>query len=403
MTTEVTNPDIFGMSDEDFAKLGGNPPAVVEAPAKTPEELAAEEQARKEEEARLAQEEADRVAAEAAAKVETAATTSQEVENGGNVTPNTEVENKTEVKVDANTTPPAAAVAGKEGEQKVDATSAAAKTESPQDFEKLYKQITAPFKANGKQIEIRTPEEAIQLMQMGANYTRKMQELQPQRKLIMMLEANGLLDEGKLSYLIDLDKKNPEAIKKLIKDSGTDPLSIDVEQDHKYQAGAHIVTDDAANFQSVLDSIQSTEGGNETLQVINSEWDQASKEALWKDPNVMTTIHEHRANGVYKVVADEVNRLRTLGHIPANVSFVQAYHAVGAELTKQGAFTNMVKAPAHQAQPVAVQAATVKPTVKNSDAASAAAATRSTSKKAEVFKNPLEMSDEDFLKMQAPR
>lgn len=57
-------------------------------------------------------------------------------------------------------------------------------------------------------MQVNSVDEAIQLMQMGANYTRKMQELQPHRKTLLMLENNGLLDEGKLSFLIDSDEES---------------------------------------------------------------------------------------------------------------------------------------------------------------------------------------------------
>ena len=80
------------------------------------------------------------------------------------------------------------------------------------DHKAFYEMVTKPIKANGKTVEIRTPEEAIKLMQMGANYTRKMQDIAPHRKVIMMLEDNGLLDTDKLSFLIDLEKMNPDAI-----------------------------------------------------------------------------------------------------------------------------------------------------------------------------------------------
>ena len=85
------------------------------------------------------------------------------------------------------------------------------------DYEAFYKEVMTPFKANGKLIELRNPAEAVQLMQMGANYTRKMQAIQQHRKVLTMLENNGLLDEGKLSFLIDIEKKNPDAIQKLVK------------------------------------------------------------------------------------------------------------------------------------------------------------------------------------------
>ena len=55
------------------------------------------------------------------------------------------------------------------------ATEETASPETPVDYKALYEQVTAPFKANGKTISIQSVEEATQLMQMGANYTKKMQ------------------------------------------------------------------------------------------------------------------------------------------------------------------------------------------------------------------------------------
>ena len=99
------------------------------------------------------------------------------------------------------------------------------------DYKAAYEKIMTPFKANGKLISLESPDEAVRLMQMGANYTKKLQALQPQLRMLRMLENNGLLDEQKLSYLIDLDKKNPSAITKLVKESGIDPIDIDIEKD----------------------------------------------------------------------------------------------------------------------------------------------------------------------------
>jgi hypothetical protein len=142
----------------------------------------------------------------------------------------------------------------------------------------------APFKANGKLIQLKDPSEVIQLMQMGANYTRKLQDIQPHRKVLLMLENNGLLDEGKLSFLIDLEKKNPEAIKKLVKDAGIDPMDIDTSSEPAYSEGNHLVSDEESGFRQVLDEMVSSETGKETVKLINTDWDQASKEALWKSP-----------------------------------------------------------------------------------------------------------------------
>lgn len=265
-------------------------------------------------------------------------------------------------------------------------------------YKAFYEKVMAPFKANGKLIELKSPEEAIQLMQMGANFTRKMQDIAPHRKILLMLENNGLLDETKLSYLIDVDKKNPEAIKRLVKDSGIDPLDIDTETEPAYTVGNHhAVSDHEANFRSVLDELVSTPTGQETARVIN-EWDQASKNKLWNEPAAMVAINQQRENGIYDLITSEIERQKALGNIPVNTPFLDAYTHVGNMLQQAGALGT----PQPQA-PIATKVAAPKNRVDNSDKAKAAAPSKSTSKKAAPLVNPLAMSDEEFLKQMANR
>lgn len=279
-----------------------------------------------------------------------------------------------------------------------------------EEYKAFYDQVMAPFKANGKTIQLTDPAEAVQLMQMGANFTRKMQAIAPHRKTLLMLENNGLLDEDKLSYLIDLDKKNPEAIKKLVKEAGIDPLDIDTNAESQYQQGNHKVSEEHVRFVSTLEDLESSPEGVATLQAINS-WDTASKEEIGKRPDIMTTINAHRQLGWYDTISGEVERQRVLGNIASNVPFLQAYTDVGNRLTQSG----VLKAPAQQtAQPSQSQqpatqqgvrrVASPKPSVSNSDKAKAASTSRATGKKAAPPKmNPLAMSDEEFLKQMENR
>jgi hypothetical protein len=296
---------------------------------------------------------------------------------------------------------------GSDAKAPKDADPSAATTETRQstpDYEAFYKRVMTPFKANGKTIELRTPDEAVQLMQQGANYTRKMQELAPHRKLILMLENNGLLDEGKLSYLIDLDKKNPAAIQKLVKDAGIDPMEIDTSVDPSYRGGNHRVSDEEVAFTAVMDDLRSSQSGTETLQHINARWDQASKEVLWSSPELMHLFHSQRENGIYDAITSELERRRTLGLIAANTPFITAYKSVGDEMNAAGVFSRMggqtpAPAPKPAAAPVVTRVQQPKPSVVNDDRANAASPTRMTPQKANKSLNPLAMSDEDFLKM----
>lgn len=280
----------------------------------------------------------------------------------------------------------------------------------PADFnyKASYEALMAPFKANGKMITPRSPEEAISLMQMGANYTRKMQEIQPYRKVMLMLQNNGLMDEDKLSYLIDLDKKNPDAIKKLLKDSGTDTLDFNPEDEVKYQPGNHRVSDTEAAFATELDDLKSTPEGQATLGVISQTWDDASKDALFENRGLLQTIQSQRENGIYDIISAEVSRLKMLNQISTGMPFVQAYNLVGDALAKQGAFNHLGK-PAVQPEPVpevkapvVTRVAQPKQTLANSEQASAASPSRAAPRKAASIVNPLAMSDEDFAKLPVP-
>ena len=73
------------------------------------------------------------------------------------------------------------------------------------DYETVYKDIFKPFKANGKDITPRTVEDVVQLMQMGANYTKKMQLMAPLKKAAESL-SRADIKEDDLNFLIDVHK-----------------------------------------------------------------------------------------------------------------------------------------------------------------------------------------------------
>ena len=261
------------------------------------------------------------------------------------------------------------------------------------DYGAVGKELMAPFKANGKEIVIKTPEEARKLMQMGANYTKKMQALQPHLKVVQMLENNNLLDETKLSYLIDLDKKNPGAIQKLIKDSGIEPLDIDYESNKDYTPNDYAVSDQDVNFTQVIQDIFSEPEGQEVIQELRTQWDKQSKDAAVKHPEVLRHLTAQKKTGVFQIIDAEVNRQKVLGNLD-NVSYLDAYYQIGSVLNQQGQLNGNA-----QAKVIATRTEKPKTEVSNSEKAKAAAPTRVTSKtQAKSDFNPLAMSDDDFLK-----
>jgi hypothetical protein len=381
---ELTGEKILGMSDDDFSKLPV--PEVTKEAA--PEAASAVTETETQQEEVKAEPTVTEPEVKEEQEQETKEEQPQEVKTEPTATTETPVEKSEE---------PSKTETQEEGKQ----------TEEAPNYEELYKALLSPLKANGKEIEIKSHGELIQLAQMGANYTRKMQELAPQRKLLRMLENNQLLDESKLGFLIDVQNKNPEAIKKLLKEANIDPLDLDTSTDPQYKPGNHQVSDNEVVFHETLNGLQAHEEGQKTLQAIHSTWDQASKEMLWQNPEIMTIMHEQRAQGVYDKIAGEVNRLKTLGQIGSNIPFVQAYQQVGQQMAAAGQLDQVVEkkseVPQTAAVPVAKKVATPKAQVANSEKAAAAAASPTTAKKAQELINPLAMKDDEFIKFMEGR
>ena len=395
MSRPMTEEEIANLSDDELMNMA-IPPVAMSEPPEEEQEPPAEEQAEPEAaeasggeapEAEDAEEEEEQTEEEPSDSSETLATSDDKFSESQEKAP----EKKEEPKAEED--PP---------EEKSEEKSEAKAEDKGIDYKAAYERIMGPFKANGKEIQLQSIDEAIQLMQMGANYTKKLQALQPNLKLLKMLENNGLLDEGKLSYLIDIDKKNPEAIQKLIRESGLDPLEIDTSVEPAYKSGNYRVSDEEMMFTSTLEEVASDPVGKEMIVHINKTWDPQSKEALWSDPAILRVVTEHKQNGLYDQISSEVERRRILGHL-RNEPFIQAYYSIGQEMQQKGLLVprQQANAPTIQSQPASRVVDTrpaQKKTVTNSDKARAASPTKAAPKKVVQDFNPLAMPDEEFEK-----
>lgn len=278
-------------------------------------------------------------------------------------------------------------------------------TKSPQessvDYKAEYEKVFAPFKANGKDFNVKSAEDAIALMQMGANYNKKMAALKPNLQLMKLLEKNGLLDESKLSYLIDLDKKNPDAINKLVKDSGIDPMDLDADKASGYKPNTYTVDEKEIELDTVLEDISSTSTYARTLDVVGNKWDGASKRTVAESPQILKLINDHMSSGVYDLISEELERERTFGRLNG-LSDIEAYKQVGDAIQARKGFDHLFNNKGNQTNSPQV----VTPKAKAEDdgklrdkkrAASSTKPIAATSVPKDF--NPLALSDEEFSKM----
>lgn len=271
------------------------------------------------------------------------------------------------------------------------------------DYAAAGKELFAPFKANGKEIKVDSVEDARQLMQMGANYSKKMTALKPNLKHMKLLEDNKLLSDDKINYLIDIASGKPEAIKKLLRETKVDPMDLDLEEADTYQPSKRTVDDQRLQLDEVLENLQSSQHYDRLINTVGNDWDEDSKRAISKAPKVLEVLDSHMATGIYDSILGEVERERMLGRLDG-MATLDAYRTVGDRMQAEGKFNHLGGNPgAQQAAKRSEQERAKKDREEQSRKSKkrAAASTRkapSQSRPAADF-NPLDMSDEEYEKL----
>lgn len=267
------------------------------------------------------------------------------------------------------------------------------------DYESAFKKVSQPFKANGTEMTVKDPEDMVRLMQMGANYQKKMANLKPNLKIIKMLENNKLLDEKSISNLIDISKKNPQALAKLFKESGLDPQDFDPETSGDYVPADHSVSDNEINLDLVLDDIKESEHFDKTISVLTKNWDNNSKKIISDNPEFITVINAHMGNGVYDKVNAQMQQDKALGKLNG-IPDVQAYQQTAESMLKDGLLG--AKTPEKSDTTSEKTDKEKLAEAERIKKRKAVAPVKQTVPKKEVKTEPdfLNMSDEDFLKQQ---
>ncbi|AWH15482.1 hypothetical protein [Pseudomonas phage 98PfluR60PP] len=301
------------------------------------------------------------------------------------------------VEASADVKPEVPADKGKETPAKVQEAEQATVISAEDQLAKLF----APIKASGRTLQISSVEEAIQLAQKGLNYHDKMAGLKPSLNIVRTLEREGLLDPNKINELIDLYKKKPEAIAKLVKDSGVDLLDIDDKQVAAYKPDQYGLSDAETALEDTMAELKQSPSYERVITFAGNQIDNASKQLIIKNPHVLLHFAEQVESGVFDVIQAELAKQKVLGNLKG-LNDIQAYDAVGKHLAEKGAFNHLQKTQAVEKPPVVVQPKAPKPVdpaVAAAKAAAAPAKTTPTGKSTKPTFNPLALSDEEFEKL----
>lgn len=196
------------------------------------------------------------------------------------------------------------------------------------DHAAFYAQITKPFKANGRDIQVTDVQDVIALMQQGANYDKKMAALKPALQIQRTLDKAGLLDPEKIGFAIDLYNGKPEAIAKLAKDKGIDLFNI--QEDEGYVPQPQMATEQEVELSQIFTDLNANPTFQETFNTLEG-WDGKSQQELLANPNMLRMFQEHKDAGVFDNIHNVIERERMFGRL-VGVSDLDAYRLVGDRL-----------------------------------------------------------------------
>lgn len=261
------------------------------------------------------------------------------------------------------------------------------------DYQAFYEKLTKPFKANGREIQVQNADDMIALMQQGANYSKKMAQLKPNLALMRTLEQHGLNDADKITYLIDLYNKQPEAIAKLVKEADIDLYSFDTDQAEQYTPKTEV------NEPSALeDTITELYGNHETFKDVVTDittlWDKESKAIVSDNPEILRVMAKQADEGIYQQIMSAIDYEKMLGRL-SGIPFLHAYEQVEARILQanqpvakqEQGFT----APRPQANQEQVNS-------QNQAQKQRASVPKSSTSQSNAGFDPLKLSDEEFLK-----
>lgn len=208
----------------------------------------------------------------------------------------------------------------------------------------FHKQVTGEIKASGEVFKFTDPTQIIQLAQKGVDYTKKMQAVSHLRGVNEVLKENDLLDPAKLAFAVDVMNHKPEAIAKLLKESGHEAYDLDEEKADEY---VNIPADfeakaKAYTVREIVEQNQANPKFNAMFTEARS-WDDESQVALVKNPDLLNILADHADRGVYDQVMQRVKQERILSG--TNEPVLSHYYRVGSEMFPEDGNGGSAQAP----------------------------------------------------------
>ena len=201
------------------------------------------------------------------------------------------------------------------------------------DYKAFYESVTKDFKAAGKVMPgVKDPDKFIKALQMATDYALKTAALKPVLKKAKMLE--GVTDE-EFSEMLDFRKRNPEVIKKALKEAQLDPLDLDLD-DIQYTPQSKIMSDADYEFKETIEKLSQEDAVafQRTQNIVLNELDDTSKTTVLSNPHMLSALQSEVASGRFEKIQAQALQLKAFGGYN-NVPDIELYSYIASEMDKQ--------------------------------------------------------------------
>jgi hypothetical protein len=195
---------------------------------------------------------------------------------------------------------------------------------------------TKTFKANGQEFSF-TQEEMLEKFEtvfgQSMDYTQKMQKIAPYRKMISALEAEGVSQE-QLNVALDALKGDKGALQSILKTHDIDNYDLTPdEQDSPYSPNDYGKNETQMSIDEVTSKIENDEEYKITVNVIDEQWDNESRNKISSNPSMISGLHNDIKSGVYDEVAPAAMKMKVLdGNTKSDIEY---YMLAGEQIRLQ--------------------------------------------------------------------
>lgn len=212
-------------------------------------------------------------------------------------------------------------------------------TGSEPNYKEFYEQVAlAKFTANGKEVEgFKDPADLIRAQQMLHGYSDKMKVFKEYKPFLKALEERKLTtDSDKFNLAMSIIDGDPEAIKKVLKEKGIDPLELDLE-DIKYTEKNTLPSKAQLLIEDTYEQAENLGVGDKFTKVVNKDWDVKSLQELVTNNAVRSDLLQHLSDGTYDIVSNEIKKMELLDAtgVLNNMTSIEKYRIAVDRIYKQ--------------------------------------------------------------------